>query len=200
MRTHKAHFLAAVLLLAACSSETSKGTITPGDTTIPRLDHARHLRWCRGHDLARRLGAACRDGDAVLHGGPAGAFEAPDFVVSMLTLDGTRTDLWTENTGNGVTLLDTECGPVHVAAAPLRVKDANSGQSTETLSERDLASGTETVVTSMSESFNARYVQDGTGDILLKHDVDHADNTETDHQHHGDASIASVRARWWSTS
>ena len=176
MRTHKAHFLAAVLLLAACSSETSKGTITPGDTTIPpgstapgtsggAVDTTLPDVWVQPAETATLFFMESR-----------GTYEAPDFVVSMLTLDGTRTDLWTENTGNGVTLLDASADRSTLLLRHYEY-DANSGQSTETLSERDLASGRETVVTSMSESFNARYVQDGTGDILLKHDVDHADNT-----------------------
>ena len=173
MRTQRVTLFAAVLLLAACSSDSSKGGIGPGDTTAPGSSEA-------GVTVP---GSSVPDTWVPAGTAPTfffveslGTYDAPNFVVAQMTADGTRTDLWTESDGNGVVVLDASAD---LSRLLLRryAYDADSGNSTITLSERDLASGAETVVMTMPQSFTALYAHDGSGEVLVSFDEDHVDGT-----------------------
>lgn len=171
MRTQRITLLAAALLLAACSSDSSKGGITPGDTSAPGST-------APGSTLPDTW-VPSGTSPTLFFVNSRGTFDAPDFAVSKLTVNGPSvkvTDLWTETEGNGVTVLDASAD---LSRLLLRryAYDADSGNSTITLSERDLASGAETVVITMAQSFAAQYADDDSGDVLVSFDEDHADGT-----------------------
>lgn len=179
MRTQRASLLAAVLLLAACSSETSKGNITPGETTAPPGSSAPGTTGAVETTLPD-VWVQPTAAPTMFFTESLGTYEAPDFVIAMMTADGTRTDLWTETVGNGVVILDAT-PDVAADAGHLLLRryayDEAAGTSNVTIAERDLASGEETTVMISESNLYAKYVRDGSGEILVSYGVDHVDST-----------------------
>ncbi|MDO8391999.1 MAG: hypothetical protein Q7V57_16095 [Actinomycetota bacterium] len=174
----KAAVLAAALLLAACSSDTSRGAISPGESTTPSQDDTTTVAETLPPTDTTLAGVFVQppaSEPTLYYVDNAGTADAPLVIVASMTADGTITELWSESTETYLNVLDVAPGGQRLLLRRLHV-DPATNEGVFVLSIRELASGAETVVGEGTTYTGGEFARDGSGDLLVSYQLDTSSN------------------------
>jgi hypothetical protein len=168
----------ALLLLTACGSEASKngssttGTTVPGSTapttggpstSSPPTDSTVPGVWVQ----PTAAPTLYYTDDRGVSGGPLS-------VVTMMSPDGTITELWSEMGEVTPRVLDVSADGTRVLVSRYSYAEGAVGFH---LVEHELATGTETEIAQRDQYLVAKYALDGSGDVFVANTVDEVDST-----------------------